>query len=139
MYQTELVLSMRRNPTRRKNDYQCSEKCRKRFFWTGFRSLLGALEEVCPGEYRQIRGVRWGSQVELEGRELTPGAVGSFFVECLLRLWAPMVRRNSRDFGLEGPKVTILSALHERNPYAKSGYITKRGSSQNYASLSSLE
>ena len=30
---------------------KCSEKCRKCiFYWTGLRRMLGALEEVCPGE-----------------------------------------------------------------------------------------
>ena len=110
------------------------------FFWTGLRRLSGAIVEKCPGEYSQVWDGRWESQGECEGCRKEPAVRGgSFYVECLPRLWAPAGRRDERQFGWEGPKVTILGTFQKQITHAKAGYKTKRGSCQNYASLFSLE
>ena len=50
------------------------------FFWTVFRRLLGAFDEVCPESSDKFEVCDGGAR----------GVGGGyFFVECLLRLWAP--------------------------------------------------
>ena len=44
-----------------------------------------------------------------------------------------------RHTGDPAPKVTILVTFHKQITHNKAGYRTKRGLSQNYASLSTLE
>ena len=84
--------------------------------------------------------MRWEAKGSERGAKKEPaGRGGSFFVECLLRMWAPAVRRDEGDLGWEGPKVTMLGTFHKQITHAKAGSKTKRGSFQNYASLFSLE
>ena len=41
------------------------------FFWTGFRCSLGALEEVYPGEKRQVQCVPGGAKESARGAHPT--------------------------------------------------------------------
>ena len=66
----------------------------------------------------------------------TLGAAGSFFDECLLASW--WASTGESTWGSR-PKMTISAAFHKQITHDKAGYRTKRGLSQNYASLSTLE
>ena len=59
------------------------------FFWTGFRRLLGAFDEICPGSSDKLEVCDGGARGSGRGVHPTLVQVDLFFVECLLRFWAP--------------------------------------------------
>ena len=111
------------------------------FLWIEFRRFLGALERSVSRRVATSLRCAMGSQGEWKRCALRthPWCRGILF--CRMPPWVvgsyrPKTRGRLRP---ECPKVTISGAFHEQITHAKAGYKTNRGSSQNHASLSSLE